>query len=488
MTIEPVRASAQLWPDPRRVVARAFMPGEWATVWGPTRLQTVLDRVLAIPDDAVPDLLTAALAEFGYRHRHLERVLRQRAAHVLDRAHHPVDLSDDLRLLIGAYFTNEYALEASALTNPSMVPHPDGSPGRFVLSLRAIGEGHISSIEFRTGQIGADGAITLDPPSPFCTLGQRRPPLYDRALFGIKLRELGADPGLVSRVLEGLDERFTLAAIEEAISNLYDHELSAAVLHETARMTHWLASSNYIVSFDPATDLSERALFPAGSGESAGMEDARFVRFDDAGSPTYYATYTAYDGFEILPQLIETADFTEFRIATLNGPAARNKGMAVFPRKLDGHYAALARQDRESIYFMTSDNVRFWNDHELVYQPQQPWELVQTGNCGSPIETSEGWLVLTHGVGAMRRYALGALLLDRGDPTRVLGYLREPLLEPEPGERDGYVPNVVYSCGGMVHDGTLVVPYGFADVGCGFALYDLEALLSAFAEAPSTRS
>ena len=266
--------------------------------------------------------------------------------------------------------------------------------------------------------------------------------------------------------------------LEVALEDLGRQEgFSHAVQHVTQEM-RWLASSNYEVSFPGSSELSERVLFPSGPSESRGMEDARFVRFTEPdGSVVYYATYTAYDGMSILPQLIETVDFQTFRIATLNGRAARNKGIALFPRRIDGRYAALSRSDGESNHFMVSDHVRFWHESQRIQMPRQPWEIVQIGNAGSPIETEEGWLVVTHGVGPMRRYVLGAILLDLDDPSRVIGHLEDPLLEPDETERDGYVPNVVYSCGAIVHDGDLVIAYGASDTSTRFASISLDSVL-----------
>ncbi|MFV2063544.1 MAG: glycosidase, partial [Chloroflexota bacterium] len=251
------------------------------------------------------------------------------------------------------------------------------------------------------------------------------------------------------------------------------------VAYETTRIIHWVAASNYAITFAEDSQVSERVIFPSGPTESQGMEDARFVRFtDDDGSVIYYAIYTAFDGFQILPQVIETTDFVSFRIATLNGRGATNKGMALFPRMIDGHYAALSRPDNESNFVMFSDDVRSWHDLHKIQEPERPWELLQLGNCGSPLETEAGWLVITHGVGPMRRYTLGAILLDIEDPRRVIGHLDEPLLAPTEDERDGYVPNVVYSCGSMIHGDDLVIPYGYSDLGVGIATARLEDVLT----------
>jgi predicted GH43/DUF377 family glycosyl hydrolase len=347
------------------------------------------------------------------------------------------------------------------------------------MSVRGVGEGHISSIGFRSGVIDERCEIAFDEISTFAMTGHRKRPEYEKYLFGLKLAEMGADGAVAAKVLEPLGERFSFDELERSLTHLEEKRLfPEAVADDTAKIIHLLASSNYLAVFPRDTPVSERVLFPAGPKESQGMEDARFVRFvHDDGSVMYYATYTAFDGLEVLPQLIETADFVSFRVATLNGRYAQNKGMALFPRLIDGKYVMLARSDRENTYLMRSDNVRFWNETQMLRAPQQPWELIQIGNCGSPIETEAGWLVLTHGVGPMRRYAIGAMLLDLNDPGRVIGQLAEPLMVPEEDEREGYVPNVLYSCGSMVHGGQLILPYGFSDDGIKIATIRLPGLL-----------
>jgi predicted GH43/DUF377 family glycosyl hydrolase len=348
-----------------------------------------------------------------------------------------------------------------------------------IVSLRAVGEGHISSIEFRTGLVGPDGEITIDAPrAPIA--GSRRIPIFEKVIFAAKLEELGADATLVNQALDGLSDFFTMMDLEAALAALEDQSGSSHAVQHVTQVMHWLASSNYELAFPDASHVSQRVLFPNGPAESHGMEDARLVLFtEDDGSVRYYATYTAFDGFSVLPQLVETTDFCTFRMATLNGYAARNKGIALFPRRVSGQFAALARSDGESNYLMMSDHIRFWHDAQRVQLPTRPWELMQIGNSGSPIETEAGWLVLTHGVGPMRTYALGALLLDVDDPSHVIGHLAEPLLTPLDSERDGYVPNVVYSCGSLVHNGRLVIPYGASDTTTGFAHLSLDTLLEA---------
>jgi predicted GH43/DUF377 family glycosyl hydrolase len=308
--------------------------------------------------------------------------------------------------------------------------------------------------------------------------GERTSPTYDKQHFTAKLEELGAMDDVARACLDALPSHFTLSRLEDAVEGLEQQGIDHSVLVHTAKVIHWLASSNYDTSFPTGSEISDRVIFPAGPTESHGMEDARFVRFvHENGRVTYYATYTAYDGSQILPQLIETSDFVSFRISTLGGSAARNKGIALFPRKIAGKYAALSRQDNENNFMMLSDNVRFWNHTERIQIPNRPWELTQIGNCGSPLETDAGWLVITHGVGPMRQYTLGAILLDTEDPCRIIGHLDEPLLTADAEERDGYVPNVVYSCGSMIHGGLLVVPYGFSDRGAGIATVAIAELL-----------
>ncbi len=485
-----IRTTHRFTPDPRRVVAKPHLPGE--EHYAPctkSRVRVILERILAIPDDEASGIVAEVLSGFSHRHREFTRVL----GHHFDLVSHHLDphvaISEERRMLIGAYFTLEYAIEGAALFNPSMVPSPDQSglpsaPGleqRFIMSVRTVGEGHISSIGFRTGIIDERCNLTFDQVSNYATLGTRETPLYDKALFVAKIGELEASNEISTAVLEPLPARFTFAELNASLKTIDAIPAFAPVISfETTRIIHMLASSNYIASYPRESSISERVIFPAGPLENQGMEDARFVRFvHDDRSVVYYATYTAFDGVEVLPQLIDTTDFLSFRIGTLNGVEARNKGMALFPRLIDGKYCMLSRSDRENLYLMRSDNVRLWNETTLLQTPQQAWEFIQIGNCGSPIETDAGWLVLTHGVGPMRRYALGAMLLDLENPQRIIGQLRQPLMVPEPDEREGYVPNVLYSCGSMVHRDHLVIPYGFSDSGIRIALVRISELIEA---------
>ncbi len=486
MSVFPVDRHEELrWlPDPLRVITKPFLPGEESYPDGSSRIDVVLRRIMAMSEADVVATLASTAEEFVGRHRDLDAVLDRHFKMVAGRLDDPTALSEDRRRLIGAYFTHEYSIEGAALGNPSIVAAPDQSgladgAVRFIMSLRAVGEGHISSIEFRSGVIGDDMKIVMEEPSRHAQTGSRTDAIYDKEFFATKLGDLGAMNDVANMVLGGLESHFTMAALEAAIRGLDERGVDRAISFETTRLLHLLASSNYKVSFPDSTDISERVIFPSGPTESQGMEDARMVRFvHDDGLVVYYATYTAFNGFQILPQLIETSDFGSFRIATLSGECAQNKGIALFPRKLGGQFVALGRHDNVNNFVMTSTDVRIWRETELIQEPNRPWELMQLGNCGSPMETEAGWLVITHGVGAFRRYALGAVLLDLDDPCRVIGHLKEPLLVPVADEREGYVPNVVYSCGSMIHADHVVLPYGFADVGASVATIALENLLT----------
>ena len=479
------RTQHRLLPDPQRVILRPYLPGEVGPVEGRSRVELVLDRILALPEEEIPAVWERIRAAFSSRHRDFESVLADHFRLVSHRLERTERLSPERERLIGAYFTHEYSIEGASLCNPSLVPAQDQSelPGgalRFIMSLRAVGEGHLSSIEFRSGVIESDGKILFEPTSPFVSSGRREAnPSYSKAVFALKLEDLGVWNEVSQSILDSLQERFSLEELSSAVASVQSPQISRAMSHETLARIHWLATSNYEVTFSADSPISERVIFPASPTESHGMEDARFVRFvEDDGSDRYYATYTAFDGQKILPQLIETADFVEFRVLTLNGARAHNKGMALFPRRIRGRFAMLSRHDNENIHFLTSDDIHLWNHGDPLQAPSNAWEFIQIGNCGSPIETEAGWLVLTHGVGPMRRYTIGAMLLDRDDPRRVIGRLAEPLLEPEWDERDGYVPNVVYTCGAIVHNGRLILPYGFSDTGTGIATIPLDELLS----------
>jgi predicted GH43/DUF377 family glycosyl hydrolase len=479
------RTPHRFLPDPQRVLLRPYLPGEEAFAEGVSRVSLVLDRILALPEEEIPAVWETIRADFSSRHRDLESVIADHYRLVSRHLVCKTPLSPERELLIGAYFTHEYSIEGAALSNPSLVPAQDqsglsGGAVRFIMSLRATGEGHLSSIEFRSGVIESDGQIVFDSTSPFVSAGRRAlNPSYDKTVFALKLEDLGTRDEISQAVLDRLSERFSFGELLKAVDSVKCPRIPKSIRRETIEKIHWLATSNYEITFSSESAISERVIFPASPTESHGMEDARFVRFiEDDGAVRYYATYTAYDGHQILPQLIETEDFVDFRVLTLNGARAHNKGMALFPRRIDGRFAMLSRHDNESLYVLTSDDIHFWNHGDALQAPTHSWELIQIGNCGSPIETEAGWLVLTHGVGPMRRYTLGAMLLDLDDPRQVIGRLAEPLLEPQQDERNGYVPNVVYTCGSMIHNGQLILPYGFADTGIHIATTPLDELLS----------
>jgi predicted GH43/DUF377 family glycosyl hydrolase len=419
------RQALYLRPDPARVVVRPFKPTTEPRDLNPTdktRANHVVDRVLTLDPAAAAGQLADVLENFQGRHRNLLETFEARADEMETvLASHAV-FTQVQRQLVGAYFLHEYSFEASALFNPSIVSHPDqsGAPEggrRFILSLRAVGEGHISSLTFRSGSIAAGGSVTVDPTA-----------------------RLASTPTVRNR-------------------------------------TAYSDGDHVEVIFKPDLDISERVIFPVTDSQSNGIEDARFVAFDDAGSTIFRATYTAYSGKAIRSELLETTDFLSFRMSPLRGDAARNKGMALFPRRIAGKYAMIARQDNENLYLIYSDDLYTWNGGKAILTPEFPWEFVQIGNCGSPIELDEGWLLLTHGVGPVRRYSIGAALLDKADPSKVLARSREPLVRPEPSEREGYVPNVVYTCGAMRHKDQIILPYAISDTFSNFATIKIAALM-----------
>ncbi len=389
-----------------------------------TRANHIVDRVLALDPETTLRELKDVLESFQGRHRNLLEIFKARAVEMEEALAAHACFTTEQRWLVGAYFMHEYSFEAAALFNPSIVPHFDQSaapPGGlcFILSLRAVGEGHVSSLTFRSGCIAADGRVTIDPTALLASI-----------------------PKLASRIA-GVD------------------------------------GDEVELVFDADQEISERVIFPVTESQSNGIEDARFVEFVDRGQRIFYATYTAYSGRAIRSELLATHDFVSFKMSPLTGSAARNKGMALFPRRINGRYAMIARQDNENLYLIYSDDLYRWDGGHALLKPQYPWEFVQIGNCGSPIELDEGWLLLTHGVGPVRRYSIGAVLLDKTDPSKVLARLREPLLRPEPAERQGYVPNVVYTCGGMRHEDQIILPYAASDTFSNFATIKIPELLAA---------
>ncbi|KDF00693.1 glycosidase [Mycolicibacterium aromaticivorans JS19b1 = JCM 16368] len=479
------RVPLRLTLDRSRVVTRLFVPGQEGFEQQDSRAGAVLARILALSEDEVMRSLDDVISRFDSRHRDLGGTFRRHARELADRLRPDARVSDARMLLLGATFSSEYAIEGAALCNPSMVAHPDqagmvAGELRILLSVRGIGEGHRSSIGFRTGVVDATGSPHIDPVGAFATLGATAPGGLDAAVFRSELHQFGDDGDAANYVLEPLGECFTRTDLEERLVQLQSHSSTRGRVLETISEIRAIADRSYAVEFLDQVPISERVLWPATHAESVGMEDARFVRFVNVdGSVTFYATYTAYSGSRISQQLLETADFRSFTSKPMVGRAAANKGLALFPRRINGRYAGLSRADRESNSIAYSDHPFVWTDSRPCQRSVEAWEVLQLGNCGSPIETDAGWLVLTHGVGPMRTYRIGALLLDLDDPTKVIGRLREPLLSPAPDEQDGYVPNVVYSCGAIVHADTLVLPYGIGDASIGFATVAMSDLMSA---------
>lgn len=485
------RLDQTLVPDLRRVIVKLFVPGEDDAVVR-TRASALIDRVARLGDEETSSLLRETLERFGGRHHDLEATFR----HHYELVHHRVmpgsDLSPTARLLVGAYFSHEYAVEAAALCNPSIVAHPDQSnldsgQLRVAISLRQIGEGHLSSIGFATAVVGLDtGLVVADRSGPLVT-GQRSSARHRRDLLAAGLAEDGWDNEVSATVLGSLPERFDDDDFERALGRVPADLLSRSTTQSTLEQLRRTTAASYAVTFPADVPLDHRVLWPVAPPESNGMEDARFVRFvDDGSEPAYHATYTAFDGRRIGARMLSTSDLRHFEVTPLRGPGARNKGMALFPRAVGGRYLALCRSDGETIGLTTLDGQNRWQRPVPLHAPHRGWELIQVGNCGSPLETDAGWLVLTHGVGPMRRYAIGALLLDLHQPERVIAELPGVLLAPDDTERDGYVPNVVYSCGGLLHAGTLWLPYGASDARVGFATVALTTVTDAMAE-PRTR-
>ncbi len=463
--------------DISRVITRLHVPEN-------SRTPKIINRVVSLNETEAEELMESIHFEFFDRHRDITNVLINHFERVTEYFPQSEALSETKKMLIGAYFTMEYSVESAALFNPSIVPHPyqsnvpEGSL-RYIMSFRSIGEGHISSISFRSGIIDNNNSFIFNPASEFVeTPNIHVDAVYDRHLFQLKLSEMNASNETTSRVLEQLSDEFTYNNLKERINELQSNP-DFPTDRETIEIIYWLANSNYEIKFHTEYRISERVIFPTSTNESSGIEDARFVQFfDEDGESTYYATYTAYNGVSILPQMIKTKDFITFKIITLNGNAIQNKGMALFPRKINGKYAMLSRQDGENNHIMYSDSLHFWQESKIIQEPEMPWEFVQIGNCGSPVETDEGWLVLTHGVGPMRQYCIGAILLDLEDPEKIIGRLNEPLITPREGEREGYVPNVVYTCGSLIHNDRLIIPYAMSDIMSGLATVSVSELIS----------
>ena len=477
-TIKVNRQPINFSPDSRRVVTRFFCPDD------KERIIRIFDRINLLSDDEANKYLSQVINNFSNRHRDIKRVFKNNFDKILSKIDFDADLSLEKKLLIGSYFSMEYSIEAAALFNPSIVKHPDQSilkKGRLrvILSFRAVGEGHISSIVFRKGIIKENGELSIDTNSALVEIEERiLNSTYNKNDFIIKLKELNKCD-ILYKILDDLLDVFTYTELTESIKK-YAKKHPDERSEECRKVVEtllWLANSNYEIKFKSDLSLSGRVIFPVSKNETKGLEDARFVLFkNDDKTTTYYATYTAYNGKTALPQLIETKDFCHFKISTLLGSGSQGKGMALFPEKINGKYAVISRNDNENIYIMFSDNIRNWENPIFIKPPCYYWEFFQVGNSGSPLKTEKGWLLLTHGVGPVRTYCLGAVLLDKVDPTKIVGVLEEPLLIPLENERDGYVPNVVYSCGAIIHKGKLVIPYAMSDTRSGVASLNLSDL------------
>ena len=481
------RTEHLLNPDTSRVLSRLFVAGHDDYGAKESRTGIIIDRILALSDDEVGVAVEDVKERFATRHAEFKVLLEMHAHRVANRIAPTAALDERRWALIGAFFSHEFSIEGASLTNPSAVIHPDqsGLPGghtRFAMSVRCIGEGHRSSIGFRTGVLTDDGDVSIDEPRPHLTAGSHSESKLEHMSF-VGLLQSFEDYGENARyVLETLGESFSIGELEERLSLLVHDRDTYRRAEQTAEHFRGIAERNYKVRFPIDSDLSERVLWPYATAEWRGMEDARFVRVEwQSGRPSYAATYTAFDGINISQQLIETDDFLTFDISPISGPAAGGKGMAFFPRKIDDRFVALSRSDFETNSISFSHHLEYWEESEVLQRPARPWDLIQLGNSGSPIETEAGWLVLTHGVGPMRTYTIGAMLLDLRDPTRVIGTLDTPLLSPLQSERDGYVPNVVYSCGSMAVGKHLLTPFGISDRSIGIAITPLDDLLERLA-------
>lgn len=478
------RKPIRFYSDPRRVIVRFFFPGP------ETRVQSIIGKVRDMPEEAARLTLNQSLRDFSARHRNISKIYRRHFERVREimngRAGDLDSLSQSKQLLIGAYFTSEYSIESAAFFNPSMVEDPDQTglmegQKRVIISFRATGEGHISSVVFRGGVLDKDNNLELIPTGRLIDEAETvKNFIYHKSEFMSKLSEMHADDETVKHVMNKLRDEFDYnelyRAIDETKRELRPSEAQIKILQTIS----WLGDSHYEISFSLDTGISDRVIFPIAAAESNGIEDARFVKFtDNDGRVRYYATYTAYNGFSIMPKLIETRDFYNFKVMPIHGENAQNKGMALFPRKVNGKYVMLARIDGVNNYIMFSDDINRWGEAIKLQGPMFPWEFIQVGNCGSPIETEYGWLVITHGVGTMRKYVISAMLLDLDDPTKVIGCLSEPLISPNEEEREGYVPNVVYSCGSIINNDELVIPYAMSDTASTYCTVPLKELLTA---------
>jgi predicted GH43/DUF377 family glycosyl hydrolase len=482
MPVPVIRLPFQIKPDPNRVISRLFRPGDV------DRVRRIVERVQAFPEDEVERLLAGLERDFRRQHADLRRVFADHFEEVHGSMRAEPVPSRSRQLLIGAYFTMDYALESIALFNPSIVPAilQDGvAPGsiRFLMSLRATGEGHISSIVFRIGTIDDQGNVELEPPGSYSApLKATLPDNIFKSTIHRDMAALGVLDHDFHAILDRLDDRFTRDQLTEAIAAVRADQQCSGSLEESIDTLISLTRVNYQLHLPhrpPVFREVEIVIFPFTDIERHGIEDLRLVRFtEDDGRHTYYGTFTAYDGGRAFPKMFEYAGGDTINVSLITGESAKNKGMALFPKRIRGRFAMISRIDNENLYYMESDDVLYWDKAQLIQQPEFPWQVIQIGNCGSPIETEKGWLLLTHGVGPMRQYCIGASLLDREEPWRVIGQTREPLLVPTDDERAGYVPNVVYSCGALVHNGMLIIPYAMSDLKTSMARVELDLLLN----------
>lgn len=481
MRIPIERQPIRVYPDAKRVIARFFFNGE-------QRAKEIVERVMKLSEDEVFAIISPLLQEFSKRHRNITKILYRhcnRVAPCIESVgFDPQELTSYRKLLMGSYFTHEYSIESAAFFNPSLIEDPDQSEleagqKRLIISFRAVGEGHISSIAFRRAIIDRNNKIEVLPVGNYVDEAEiiRNTTTFEKKLFFEKMVTARIDPKTAKELKGKLDDKFDYDTLQRTILDLQHTGINDSKKTEYEKIL-WLSDSYSSISFSLDTDISDRVIFPMSELERKGIEDARFVRFTDNGGPAiYYATYTAFDGALIMPKLLQTTDFHNFKIRPLHGYGARNKNLALFPRKINGYYTMLSRIDGCNNFIMYSNNINLWETPIKLQDPLHAWELVQIGNCGSPIETDRGWLVITHGVGPMRRYCLGASLFKLDDPSVEIGRLKEPLLVPNQDEREGYVPNVVYSCGSIINNGKLILPYGLSDYSSSFAIIDLNALL-----------
>ena len=483
MRVSVVRKNLKFIPDSSRVVARYFMNGE-------SRTQKMVARIMTLDENQVSLNLEHTLREFAGRHRNISRVFSRHCANIQDLIEKmEIDfsaLSDDRKMLIGSYFTMEYAIESAAFFNPSIVEDFDQTflekgEKRIIISFRATGEGHISSIVFRRGILDKNNDLQVMKVGDHIDKAEiTHKKLYNKKRFVKKLQEMNIPEKYSTSIMQGLPEKFEYYVLKDAVNKILSDITISSERRNALEEVTWLADSFYDVQFKLDSDITERVIFPVSESESRGIEDARFVRFtDDDKSEMIYATYTAYNGHTVLPKLLSTKNFYTFRVMPLHGNGALNKNLALFPKKIKGKYAMLARIDGVNNYLMYSERPTVWNNPVIIQEPRFPWEFTHIGNCGSPIWTEEGWLIITHGVGAMRRYCIGASLFDLDDPSKEIGRLHEPLLAPREDEREGYVPNVVYSCGAIVHNDSLILPYAVSDYSSTYGVVEMAELIEA---------